>query len=141
MINIKSNKCTIGHFKQHYENDFNHSKYLKQIFGVFNYQGCDYNNPNGLNIEFKESFQKLAENRIRFATYLKDKLESDYIVFVYNHISYVHKSKQILGKYKYANKKKIAQPYLTTIRKNYIAKFDDYQELKDFLDKMKPKHL
>ena len=136
LINIKSHNCNVGHYKQHYVNDFNHSKYLKKIFGVFNYQGCDYINDNNVNIEFKESFQIVPEKLVRFATYLKDKLESDYMVFIYNHISYIHKSKQILGKYKYANKKQIAQPYLNTVRKNYVAKFDDYTELKVFLDKL-----
>ncbi len=33
--------------------------------------------------------------------------------------------------------KKIAQPYSTTIRKNYINRFDDLNKLRIYLDKLK----
>jgi len=138
MITIKSEKCTLGKYKEHYENDFNHSKYLKKVFGIFNYQGCDYVNRNGVRIEFKESFKyDIPDNRVRFAVYLKDKLESDYIVFVYKNESYVHKSRLILSKYKFNEPKRLAQPYLTIVRRNYVMKFSNLQKLKIYLDKIK----
>ncbi len=129
---------TLQDYRQYYDNDFNHSKRLKDTFGLFNYQGCDYNNPNGINIEFKEShIYDIPEKTVRFAVYEKDKLESDYIVFIYKDLIFVHKSKRILAKYLFKSVKKIAQPYLSTIRKNYINKFDDLNKLKTYLDKLK----
>jgi len=137
MIEIKSENCTIGRYAKHYKDDFNHSKYLKEVFGVFNYQGCDYVNPNGVNIEFKESFKyDVPDNRVRFAVYEKDKLDSDIIVFVYKDKSYVHKTRHILSKYKFNAPKKLAQPYLTTVSRNYLKKFDDLTDLKEYLDKL-----
>ena len=129
-------------YAKHYSNDFNHSKYLKEVFGTFNYDKVDYINDYGIRIEFKECLSsKYPLNRVRFAVYYKDYLYSDYIVFCYyfdktNHI-YLHKSKQILGKYKFDNSKAICQPYLSTIRKNYIEKFQDLESLKEYIDKIK----
>ncbi len=129
---------TLQDYRQYYDNDFNHSKRLKDIFGLFNYQGCDYNNPNGINIEFKEShIYDIPEKLVRFAVYEKDKLESDYIVFIYKDLIFVHNSNRILAKYGFRSIKKNAQPYLATIRKNYIKRFDDLDKLKTYLDKLK----
>ena len=137
MITVKSEKCTIGKYKEHYKDDFNHSKYLKAVFGVFNYQGCDYVNPKGVNIEFKESFTyHKPDNRVRFAVYEKDKLESKYIVFVYKNKSYVHKTHLILAKYKFNPPKYLAQPYLSRVSRNYTASFTDLQSLKVYLDNL-----
>lgn len=125
-----------------YDSDLNHSKFLKEIFGVFQYKGTDYINPNNVQIEFKETFKYYNNNEklIRFACYKKDYLESDYIVFITYHLGFplcfIHKSKLILGKYKFDNKKQIGQPYFTTIRKNYLAKFDNLIDLKEYLDKL-----
>ena len=128
---------TLHDYRQYYDNDYNHSKRLKDVFGLFNYQGCDYNNPNGINIEFKEShIYDIPEKLVRFACYEKDKLESDYITFIYKNLIFVHKSKRILAKYKCNNTKKICQPYLSTIRKNFIKKFNDLNKLKNYLDKL-----
>ena len=128
---------TLHDYRMYYENDYNHSKRLKDVFGVFNYQGCDYNNPNGINIEFKEShIYDIPEKLVRFACYEKDKLESDYIVFIYKDLIFVHSSKYVFKRYKFANKKKLCQPYLSTIRKNYIEKFNDLYGLKNYLDKL-----
>ena len=128
---------TLHDYRMYYENDYNHSKRLKEVFGVFNYQGCDYNNPNGINIEFKEShIYDIPEKLVKFACYEKDKLESDYIIFIYQNLIFVHNSKYVLNRYKFINKKKLAQPYLSTIRKNYIKRFDDLYSLKEYLDKL-----
>ena len=128
---------TLHDYRQYYGSDFNHSLRLKEVFGLFNYQGCDYNNPNGINIEFKEShIYNIPEKLVRFACYEKDKLESDYMVFIYKDLIFVHKSNYVFNKYKFANKKKLAQPYLSTIRKNYIKKFNDLYSLKEYLDKL-----
>ncbi|KKL24585.1 hypothetical protein LCGC14_2413890 [marine sediment metagenome] len=128
---------TLHDYRMYYENDYNHSKRLKEVFGVFNYQGCDYNNPNGINIEFKEShIYDIPEKLVKFACYEKDKLESDYIIFIYQNLIFVHNSKYVLNRYKFENKKKLAQPYLSTIRKNYIKRFDDLYSLKEYLDNL-----
>jgi len=135
--NPKMNLCNYSNF---YDKDFNHSRMLKEIFGVFQYKGTDYINPNEIEIEFKETFKYYDGNEklIRFACYLKDKTDSDYIVFITYHkgfpMCYVHNSNQILGKYKFNNKKLIAQPYFTTIRKNYLRKFNSLVHLKNYLD-------
>lgn len=129
---------TLHDYRQYYSNDYNHSTRLKEVFGLFNYKGVDYNNPNGINIEFKESHvYSIPENRVCFAVYEKDKLDSDYIVFIYKDLIFLHRSKQILAKYKCKNKKKICKPYLSTIRKNYLEKFSDLNKLKVYLDKLK----
>ncbi len=128
---------TLHDYRQYYDNDYNHSKRLKDVFGLFNYKGCDYNNPNGINIEFKEShIYDIPEKMVRFAVYEKDKLESDYITFIYKDLIFVHKSKRILAKYLFKNVKKIAQPYLSTVRKNYIRRFSNLIRLKTYLDKL-----
>lgn len=128
---------TLHDYRQYYTDNFNHSTRLKKVFGTFNFKGCDYNNPNGINIEFKEShIYDIPEKLVKFACYEKDKLESDYIVFIYKDLIFVHKSKYLFKRYKFANKKKIAQPYLSTIRKNYIAKFDNIYSLREYLDKL-----
>jgi len=136
MNGIKENsKMSLCKYTKHYKDDFNHSRYLKEVFGVFQYQGVDYINPNGIKIEFKECFKKYKPNKVRFAVYKKD-LKSDYIVFIwlYSDFIYLHKTRLILRKYEFANKKQIAQPYFNTIRKNFLRKFTDLSELKIYLD-------
>jgi len=144
---------TLHDYSHLYDSDYNHSAILKEIFGIFNYQGVDYINKHGIKIEFKESliFDEQI-NRVRFAVYQKDRDGSDYIVFLHinqNGKMYclLHKSKQILKKYKFNNQKHVCQPYLSTIRKNPIKSFfckykslkdifNKLRELKDFIDKI-----
>ena len=129
---------TIHNYKEFYKDDYNHSARLKEVFGKFKYKGCDYQNPNGINIEFKEShIFNIPENKVRFACYYKDVLGSDYMVFIYKDLIFVHKTKRVLGKYKFMSNKAIAQPYLSTIRKNYLRKFNKITELKTYLDGLK----
>jgi hypothetical protein len=143
--NENMNLCA---YKSYYKNDFNHSKRLKEAFGTFNYQGCDYINSNGAKIEFKECLTAKQRKMVRFAIYLKDYLESEYIVCIWwkNYKNnqkeiYVHRSKYILKKYKFANKRQICQPYISTIGKNYLAKFKSLDNLKEYLDKLQPNEL
>jgi len=141
--NEKMNLCN---FKNCYKDDFNHSRKLKKIFGKFKYKGVDYINQNNANIEFKETFAYKERKLARFAVYLKDYLESEYIVFIWwmdyendKKEIYLHRTKRILSKYKFANKKKIAQPYLSTIEKHPLGKFDDLHKLKIKLDSLNSK--
>ncbi|GAG53955.1 unnamed protein product [marine sediment metagenome] len=140
-INILSEKCSLGKYVKHYDKNFNHSSKLKEVFGVFNFKGCDYVNKHNIRIEFKESFRDYCSiNLVRFACYKKDFIESDYIVFCYyidkrNYI-FLHKSKMILRKYKFNKPKCLAQPYLTTVRKNYVEKFSNLIDLKEYIDKL-----
>lgn len=122
---------------------------------MFNFKGVDYINKHGVKIEFKESHkQDCPLNKIRFAVYKKDRDDSDIIVFSHIHnennmlYCYVHNSDKILKKYKFASVKQIAQPYLITVQKNYLAKFctkyktirdiiNKFEELKKYLDVIK----
>lgn len=127
-------KLTIHNYRKHYDGDYNHSTRLKDVFGVFNYQGVDLITDNGVKVEFKESFRyNIPESKVKFSVYSKD-LEADLIIFVYKDWSYICFSDFFRKEYEF--KKGIAQPYLSTIKSNSIRRFDSLERLKIYLEKI-----
>ncbi len=116
-------------------NDFGckHSDSVQKYFEIAS-RGVDYINDFGTMFEFKESWCK--DIKQMFFKVPRHQLEhSDYIVFfIYDKEFYVHDSAYILNKYSFKNVCKHCCLRYNTIRKNYIDKFSNYRELKEYID-------
>jgi len=121
-----------------YDNNYRseHSLFLQDKFNIFN-RGVDYYNPFNLSFEFKECNSKKPKNQW-YKVYEKQLRESKYHIFCLNNKEfYVHKSRFLLSKYSFKTYGNRANIRINTIRKNYLYKTDNLNDLKKFVDNMR----
>lgn len=110
-----------------------HSDRVQEFFEIES-RGVDYVNDFEIYFEFKETWAK-KESQMFFRIPRNQLLSSDFIVFfIHDREFYVHKSVRFLRKYKFDNPSKHCCLRYTTIRKNYLAKFTSYRDLKKYID-------
>ena len=112
-----------------------HSKELRQYFNISN-NGVDYYNPFNIGIEFKECFSNSKYPNIKIGNNQFN--ESDLLVVCFKHKEfYIHDLSYLRQRYTSNNKYNLTVIRLNSLRKDYLAKFNNYDDLKDYLNKIK----
>jgi len=119
-----------------YNNPY-HSLELRNRFNIQR-NGVDYQNDYNIKVEFKETVQskdKIDSNNVFFKIEHNQLFENDIIVFCINseNIFYVHKAKTIKNKFYHKNNCKKTTIRINNVRKNYIFKTDNYNDLEQFI--------
>ena len=110
-----------------------HSEKLREYFDISS-NGIDYYNRFNISIEFKETFSNDILNiRIKIRNTQLD--NSDLIVICHNHSEfYIHKGKFLKNKYKQKSKDNRTSIRFTSLKKGYIFKTDNYNDLEKYLN-------